>query len=632
MAWTNTRLRAIAAATVLMALPAATRAAEPTPKAAFIVDASGSMWGEIEDRGKIDILRAGLVDQLSSYENRVDLGLLAFGHRRKSDCRDVEVLQPVGPLDAATIADRLGGINPRGRTPIAVALETAAEALGGDGRRAIVLIADSGENCRGDPCAVAEALAAASLDLSIHVLAIKATKAEQQKMSCIARKGRGKLISATTPDEIEAGIATLLELVSRPPKPVVPISTEPELDLVARLGPGAPDLEDGLRWRVAQGENVVYEGSDPAPRLKLDPGSYTVVLTVDRTRLEQEIEVKAGGPTLADISLGAGVLRLKSNAGDATGLAAPRFTLYRTDAVTGRITGTVAVGREPPPSMTLPRGTYRALLEQGFARAERTISVEAGREIAEDIVLQVGRLRLAARAGDDGPVLDRAFFYVTEDDPDAEGGRLVATSAAPGPSFTLQAGLYHVRARIGEAEARVDVAVRPGEETVASVPFRIGRIALGARLAGTTELLATGVSYRIEALESPTAERIDSSRPRPAIDVAAGRYRVTARLGPANVTASQEIEVRAGMTNDVLFELDAGLVAFAATVGGKATARAARIEIRDAAGATVFKTADHSTELPLAVGDYELRLAGSPAGQPFTVIAGKRQSVEIPTE
>ena len=112
---------------MLLALGAGAGAANE--QVMLVLDASGSMWGEIEDRSKIDILRAGLVDQLSSYENRVDLGLLAFGHRRKSDCRDVEVLQPVGPLDAATIADRLGGINPRGRTPIAVALETGDRAI-----------------------------------------------------------------------------------------------------------------------------------------------------------------------------------------------------------------------------------------------------------------------------------------------------------------------------------------------------------------------------------------------------------------------------------------------------------------------------------------------------------------------
>ena len=91
------------------------------------------MWGAIEGRSKIDILRSGLIDQLSNYESRVELALLAFGQRRKSDCRDVEVLQPVGPLDAATIAGRLWGINPRGRAPMAVALEIAAAELGSVG-------------------------------------------------------------------------------------------------------------------------------------------------------------------------------------------------------------------------------------------------------------------------------------------------------------------------------------------------------------------------------------------------------------------------------------------------------------------------------------------------------------------
>lgn len=57
------------------------------------------------------------------------------------------------------MADRVRGINPKGKTPISDALLQAAEQLGAnEDDMALVLVSDGLETCGGDPCAVAASL------------------------------------------------------------------------------------------------------------------------------------------------------------------------------------------------------------------------------------------------------------------------------------------------------------------------------------------------------------------------------------------------------------------------------------------------------------------------------------------
>ncbi|MDB6153845.1 MAG: hypothetical protein JWL90_2298 [Chthoniobacteraceae bacterium] len=61
------------------------------------------MWGEIHGRTKIDIAREAIGKVVGRRDSNTQLGLMAYGHRRKGDCNDIELLIPAGPLNRAAV-------------------------------------------------------------------------------------------------------------------------------------------------------------------------------------------------------------------------------------------------------------------------------------------------------------------------------------------------------------------------------------------------------------------------------------------------------------------------------------------------------------------------------------------------
>ena len=80
-------------------------------RAMIVLDASGSMWAPVGGRARIEVAREALGELLKGWDPKVEVGLMAYGHRRKNDCSDIEVLSPAGPVDPAkltSIAARAG--------------------------------------------------------------------------------------------------------------------------------------------------------------------------------------------------------------------------------------------------------------------------------------------------------------------------------------------------------------------------------------------------------------------------------------------------------------------------------------------------------------------------------------------
>ena len=189
----------------------------PAPKSVIVVfDASGSMGGEREGRRKIDIAREAfgeLIDALPDEALRA--GLVAYGHRRKEDCGDIELLVPLEPLDSNRLAERIRQIAPRGMTPIAAALELAGEQLATvEDERAIVLFTDGENNCPGDPSAVVRKLRDKH-GIRVHVIGFDIMKAEAAiELRALAEAGRGGYFTAATVEglnEMSALVASAVE-------------------------------------------------------------------------------------------------------------------------------------------------------------------------------------------------------------------------------------------------------------------------------------------------------------------------------------------------------------------------------------------------------------------------------------
>jgi len=142
---------------VVLSLYATALAAEGPGKVMIVFDASGSMWGQVEGRAKIEIAREVLGDLLAGWDASVEVGLTAYGHRRKGDCSDIEVLLAPGAAAPGAVAAAVEKISPKGKTPLSAAVREAAHALRFEEDRAtVILISDGEETCDADPVRVGE--------------------------------------------------------------------------------------------------------------------------------------------------------------------------------------------------------------------------------------------------------------------------------------------------------------------------------------------------------------------------------------------------------------------------------------------------------------------------------------------
>lgn len=192
----------------------------------YILDASNSMWGQIDGTAKIETARGVMGDLLSETGDGTTVGLMVYGHRTEGQCDDIEMLSALGASTADELKARLAEIKPKGKTPIAGALTAAGEAFPtNDANNNVVLISDGIETCSGDPCAVAEGLATAGVNTKIHAVGFDVDDAAREQLECIADKGNGAYYNASNADELQVALAEVREVVeAAPPEP----APEPE--------------------------------------------------------------------------------------------------------------------------------------------------------------------------------------------------------------------------------------------------------------------------------------------------------------------------------------------------------------------------------------------------------------------
>jgi hypothetical protein len=216
-------LRAVLSALVFIASTLVFTAASAATNIYFILDASGSMWGQVSGQTKIEIAKATLAKSLGELPDEINVGLMVYGHRAKGDCQDVEMMVPLGD-SASEIVSRIEDLKPLGKTPIGYALEQSAAAFASlpDDNNNIVLVSDGVESCGADPCSVASALAASNVSLRVHVVGFDLTPEENASLRCIAEYGNGSYFSANDVDEFDQALEEIIDEAEAEPAPPAP--------------------------------------------------------------------------------------------------------------------------------------------------------------------------------------------------------------------------------------------------------------------------------------------------------------------------------------------------------------------------------------------------------------------------
>ncbi len=168
----------------------------------FILDASGSMRGKVSGKAKIDIAKQVLVRLINELPEGLNVGLVAYGHRRKGDCNDVEDLVPLGKLNKKELISKIKALQPKGKTPINYSIRLTAEKLQNmEEETTIVLVSDGKETCGGDPCALVMKLKESGIRFVMHVVGFDVTRDEKRQLECIAKAGGGNYYAATNASE-----------------------------------------------------------------------------------------------------------------------------------------------------------------------------------------------------------------------------------------------------------------------------------------------------------------------------------------------------------------------------------------------------------------------------------------------
>ncbi|MEB2314562.1 MAG: VWA domain-containing protein [Xanthomonadaceae bacterium] len=196
----------------LLPLAAGVAAAAP-PQSILVLDASGSMWGQIEGRAKIAIAREAVGTMLSGWSDG-DIGLMAYGHRRKGDCADIELLIEPGPMQAEAIRQQVQALNPVGMTPISASVRQAATLLRFTEQKAtVILVSDGEETCNADPCELGAELERAGVDFTAHVIGfdIRAGSTAEAQLRCLAEATGGRYVQARDAGELSRALGDVAE-------------------------------------------------------------------------------------------------------------------------------------------------------------------------------------------------------------------------------------------------------------------------------------------------------------------------------------------------------------------------------------------------------------------------------------
>lgn len=231
----------------------------------FVLDASGSMWGRVDGEPKIDVARRVLGGLVRDLPADVSVGLQAYGHTRKDDCNDIEILAPLGS-SRSEVVQAIQEITPRGMTPLTEAIRKASEALKTEeGASNIVVVSDGRETCGGDPCAAAAAARKAGHNLRVHVVGFDVGEEEAAELQCIAENGGGKYFGARNAAELVAAFAEVKKTVAAPPapepEPAPAPPPEPVSEVVFRDDFDGEDLDPS--WEVLNPNpdaSIVEEG------------------------------------------------------------------------------------------------------------------------------------------------------------------------------------------------------------------------------------------------------------------------------------------------------------------------------------------------------------------------------------
>ena len=448
----------------------------------IVLDASGSMWTQIDGRSRIEIAKETVKTVVGNLPADREIGLMVYGHRDKGSCTDIELVVPPAAGTSAAIIAATNKISPKGKTPLSEAVKQAAEALKYTEEKAtVILVTDGLETCNADPCALGAELEKAGVDFTAHVVGFGLTEAEGKKVACLATNTGGQYIQASDAKSLTKALTTAVLKPAAPPPTPKPTAVEfnfiPSLVLVE----GGPVVNDdvGNAWEIykiksdgTQGDRVTTEYN----RYKgnLEPGQYIVKALLGAAATEQKVTIEANKAAAPQFVLNAGTTIIHPR-------AAPGAEVTDAAAVLSNYPGgsTTNYGNV---KLIVPAGEQTVTVTIGNGSASETFNVAAGEVVEKDIIAGVGHVVFNAFYVDGMRVDDTGTaFTVSKAAKKIDGSRDgMGTNYGPDTKFDLPAGDYVVLAEIGGTKVETPFTVKVGEAIKVDAKLNAGILAVKA--------------------------------------------------------------------------------------------------------------------------------------------------------
>jgi hypothetical protein len=164
------------------------QANQPPQGIYMIFDASGSMLERLPDKSrKIDVAKKVLKDFVAGDFAGYEVALRVYGHRKRDDCVDSELVVPFGTAAdvVSPIKEYVDNLKALGRTPITLSFQEALKDFG-DRSGEIILISDGIESCNADPCALMREWKQRNVKIKVHVVGLGLDEKSKQALKCIS--------------------------------------------------------------------------------------------------------------------------------------------------------------------------------------------------------------------------------------------------------------------------------------------------------------------------------------------------------------------------------------------------------------------------------------------------------------
>lgn len=446
----------------------------------FITDASGSMWQKVGEDFKISIAKEVLGNLVAELPDNQPIGLVAYGHRTKGDCGDIEALVSPKNVDKSVFTQQLTAIEPVGKTPLAASAKLVIDQLKAQNAAAtIILITDGIETCEGDLCALAKEAKAAGVEFVLHIIGFDLKNEDKTLLECAAQAGEGIYIDASNKTQLEEALNETSDLKVDTPEGRLSVKCVRDGELVdTRVALFAAGNSEELYAERS------YTGEKTNPIVfKVPSGKYDLVATIIGKRgitpikitdiaVTEEVQEKV-------VDFTSGSFRLK-----VTALGEPHDAVVRVaDANTGKQieSGRTYTGaKSNPMKKDLSPGVYDFKIKsvsingEGKEHSINAIAIGAGETVELSHNFESAQLKI-------GATYQGALTDVTVNIKSVATGKHAAsgrtyTDAKTNPkSFTLTPGKYTVSLKglkvAGKPTKTVEVDLKAGDVVEEMVGF-----------------------------------------------------------------------------------------------------------------------------------------------------------------